>query len=87
MTKSDSDAAACIAFGKGIAKTAEEIALAFHGEPDDKLAVVLAAMRATLSPGLAELFATDFASDILDRFEKSVHAARAEIAALPSGTA
>jgi hypothetical protein len=86
MTKFESDAARCIAFGEGIAQTAEEIALAFHGEADDKLAIVLATMRAKLSPSLAELF-PNIAADILDGFEKGVYAARAEIAALPSGTA
>jgi hypothetical protein len=72
-----------VEFAERCAAAAAEVALAFAGESDEKVAASLAAMRANLEAKLSKVFADVDAATVAKMFVAAVVARRREIEAFP----
>jgi hypothetical protein len=57
-----------------LARTAGDLSLAIAHEPDAKVEVAIATMRANMTPGLQEIFPKPYVEEIMTIFVKVVHA-------------
>jgi hypothetical protein len=72
-----------VEFAERCAAAADEVALAFAGESDERVAASLAAMRANLEAKLSKVFADADAAAVAKMIVAAVVARRREIEAFP----